>query len=178
MMSARIDFDPDSKARLDKMARSFPFIFKRAQGRAAAAARRQIQSILTRGGRPDLGVNKWPKHHAVTTEVHGRHKFFAFKGNHPGIIVSYLKGGAQVVGWPEDLESWMERAQEADTHAFSPGQRRWLHRRGAKDVPQIYSRPERKLIDPYVPHLKRVWPEWIMNNFEKSFEKRFGRKFS
>lgn len=160
-----------SQARLRSLEKRFPRTMRAAFGAAATRARRRFQKLMRAGGGV-YGVSQLAPHHSISTYLRPGQQMGGVLADPARIVMFKRSPDEQVIGWPDALAKWAVRFQEANTHAMTNGERRYLHMRGVRDIPGTYSRPERDVINSFAADLAREWPGMVNAMFEKYYMSR------
>lgn len=148
MINLSTSLSAESLAELRKLERTMPQVYRRAFGFSVSLARRKLAAVVRKGGGKD-GVEKFPAKDALTRKLHGRGKWYGSLGN-GSVIRAWKSGGAQYVGWVWSCADFVSKLQEAKSEQFSRSTRHYLHKRlASENIPSFYSRPARRVIDPF-----------------------------
>lgn len=178
-----LEMDPKGWNYLDRLEKIGPQILRRAQGRAADAAKRALFSTMRRHGSAKYGVPKLAKRQSITRRLHGGRpsEVFGKFSTDSSYHVAYIRGNTQVIGWADRLHEFMSALQSAENRDITDGEKRAmraiLSEKGEHNVrlPSSYSRPDRSLIEPFGMALSRVYPGWVIKNFSKMYYARVAR---
>ena len=170
-----VELTPSSRATLRSLEKRFPRTMRAAFGAAAKRARKRLVKVMRSAGGV-YGVRGMPPHHEISTYLRPGQKMGGMLADPTYIVMFRRNPDEQVIGWPDPLAKWAVKFQEADTHPFTDAQRKWMHRRGVKDVPFTYSRPDRDVINSFAENLAREWPDMVRAMFEKYYSSRI-RKY-
>ena len=153
-------------------------VWRKAYGSAIRSLRSKLQKVVSRAGGVE-GVPKFRDFEEFTRQLRAANNRTKPMGGvlaEKGRIVAYKQNDYQIIGWPDALAKWAVKFQEADTHPFTDAQRHWMERRGVKDIPTTYSRPDRDVINSFSANLAREWPDMVRAMFEKYYSARI-RKY-
>ena len=166
-----VELTRDSRARLRSLEKRFPKTMRAAFGAAAKRAQKRFQKLMRAGGGM-YGVAQLAPHSSISTYLRPGQKMGGVLADDRRIVMFKRGPDEQVIGWPDALAKWAVRFQEANTHAMTQGERRFLSWRGVRDIPGTYSRPERDVINPFAADLAREWPGMVNAMFEKYYMSR------
>ena len=171
----KVELTPSSRATLRSLEKRFPKTMRAAFGSAAKRARKRLAKVMRQAGGV-YGVRGMPPHHEISTYLRPGQKMGGVLAD-PARIVMFKRGqDEQVIGWPDALAKWAVKFQEANTHAMTDGERGYLLGRGVRDIPAMYSRPDRDVINSFAENLAREWPDMVRAMFEKYYSARI-RKY-
>ena len=166
-----VELTRDSRARLRSLEKRFPKTMRAAFGAAAKRARKRLVKTMRQAGCV-YGVPAMAPHSSISTYLRPGQKMGGVLADERRIVMFKRSPDEQVIGWPDPLAKWAVRFQEANTHAMTNGERRYLHMRGVRDIPGTYSRPERDVINSFAADLAREWPGMVNAMFEKYYMSR------
>lgn len=160
-------------------------LFNRSYGRAVRALRDKLRKVMTRAGGVE-GVPKFRDFEQFTKELRTARNDTAPMGGilaQRKMIISFKRGDAQIIGWPDDLATWAEKFQDGvgtDTWLNDNENRHWLHRLGIRDIPRTYtSNPRRVIPEPFLTYVRRHLDEWARGAFYKALARQMAQqKFS
>lgn len=157
-------------------------VMKRSFGRAASGLKKKFREVVKRAGGVN-GVPKFRDFEEFTKELR------AAKGisERPmgGVlaearsIVAFKRNGWQVIGWPDSLAAWSVKFQDGGDGASarqleSPGWRRWVHRKGIRNIPRQYVKnPRRVLPEPFGGFVRKNLDDWAKGAFYKELARQF-----
>ncbi len=163
-----------------KMNANEPRLWRLAYGRAVAGLKKKFFNvILHRGG--ECGVPKFKDFEAFTNELRASRGRTAPMGGvlaERANVVAFKRNGAQVIGWPDNLEETAEKFQEgrggyaSEKYFTDPGYRQTWHWRGLTNIPPAYVHNERMVIEPYfVAYVRSHMDEWARGAYYKGLAK-------
>lgn len=160
MYGLTVQLSPEARRELATLQRQMPQIYRRAFGFAASVGVKKLRKVIRQGGGSE-GVPTFPAKADVTRKLHGKGNWYGKLGK--GKVISrWRDGGAQKIGWVHEAASWVENLQEAESSTFSPAARHWLHKQLGETIPSFYSRPMRRVIDPFAETLNRgEFARWV-----------------
>ena len=170
-----VELTPSSRATLRSLEKRFPRTMRAAFGAAAKRARKRLVKAMRSAGGV-YGVRGMPPHSEISTYLRPGQKMGGVLADGKRIVMFKRGEDEQVIGWPDALAKWAVRFQEASTRAMTDGERGYLRWRGVKDVPVMYSRPDRDVIDSFAAHLSGEWADMVRAMFEKYYSARI-RKY-
>jgi hypothetical protein len=172
-----VDLTAQSRATLRSLEKQFPRTMRAAFGAAAKRARKRLVKVMRQAGGV-YGVRGMPPHHEISTYLRPGQKMGGMLADPTYIVMFRRNPDEQVIGWPDPLAKWAVKFQEANTHATTEAECRYLRWRGVKDIPATYSRPDRDVINSFAANLAGEWPGMVRAMFEKYYSsrmKKFGR---
>ena len=152
-------------------------IFRRSFGRACSALKGRFRKVVANAGGVE-GVPKFKDFEAFTRELRAKTGRSTPMG---GVladkrrIVAFKRNGWQIIGWPDSLENWAVRFQDAvgDPYFNTPQRRRGFHRLGIKDIPRDYAHNPRRIIpEPFGAQVRRHLDEWARGAYYKELARR------
>ncbi len=157
-----------------------PRLWVLSYGRAVSGLKKKFYNVIIhRGG--ECGVPKFKDFEDFTKELRGITGRTAPMGGilvERSNIVAFKRNGAQVIGWPDNLEETAEKFQEgrggptAEKCFTDSGYREIWHLRGVKNVPHAYIHNERMVIVPYfVDYIRAHLDEWAKGAYYKGLAK-------
>lgn len=167
----KVELTGHSRATLRSLEKRFPKTMRSAFGAAAVRARRRLAKVMRLAG-GCYGVPAMAPHHEVSTYLRPGQKMGGVLADNRRIVMFKRGQDEQVIGWPDPLAKWASNFQEADTHPFTDAQRKWMHKRGVRDVPFTYARPERDVIASFAVNLAAEWPDMVRAMFEQKYSSR------
>lgn len=170
-----VELTASSRATLRSLERRFPSTMRAAFGAAAKRARKRLVKVMRQAGGV-YGVRGMPPHHEISTYLRPGQKMGGVLADDKRIVMFKRNPDEQVIGWPDALAKWAVKFQEANTHAMTDGERGYLRGRGVRDIPAMYSRPDRDVINSFAENLAREWPDMVRAMFEKYYSSRM-RKY-
>ena len=170
----KVELTRDSRRRLHKLEKQFPRTMYAAFGAAATRAQSRLRKAMRRACGV-YGVPKMAAHHEISTYLRPGQKMGGVLAEKQVIVKYKIDRDTQYIGWPDKLETWASRFQDAETKPFTPAQRRWMHHRGIDDVPGTYARPERDVIASFAANLSGEWPGMVLAMFDKYYRSRMAK---
>lgn len=160
MVEMTVTLTPETLATLAKLEKDTPTVYRRAFGFAASLAARKIKAAVRKGGGVD-GIPAFQPKDPLTVHIHKKGNWYGSIGK-GRVIRAWRDGCVQRVGWVWGLADFVKDLQERKTKPFTKEQRHWMHQRGLADVPRMYSRPARLVIDPFSEFLNRgEFARWV-----------------
>lgn len=150
-------------------------LWVKSYGRACAALKKQFTKIMTSAGGVN-GVPKFKNFESFTNELRTATNRTTPMG---GVladkrrIVAFKRNGWQIIGWPDKMEHLAERFQDgvggpSENWLNNPAVRRFLHKKGIREIPRIYAHNERRVIpEPFGSHVQKNLEAWATVNFRK-----------
>lgn len=156
-------------------------LFNRSYGRAVRALRDKLRKVMTRAGGVE-GVPKFRDFEQFTKELRTARNDTAPMGGilaQRKMIISFKRGDAQIIGWPDDLATWAEKFQDGVGNSDwlnDNENRHWLHRLGIRDIPRTYVSNERRVIpEPFLTYVRRHLDEWARGAFYKALARQMAQ---
>ena len=175
MIGLSIEFDGRDKANFDQLSRQFPREMVRANGFAASIVKRKFRAEMKKGGGKDIPSFVPP---GYLTAALGNGVPLGGKLAGPGVIVSYKRGDAQIVGWVDGLADLGSIFQSEESRPTTGKERMMFHRRGLSGVsgqPSWYSRPARPVTGPLIKAVAPEYPRWFQGAAEKLIGKTLAK---
>lgn len=155
-------------------------LWRLSYGRAVSGLKKKFVSTVAAGGGSN-GVPKFRDFEDFTTEYRRVRGVSSPMGGvlaEKRSVVAYKRGKAQVIGWHDALGEVARHFQDgfggADAEAMftDARQRRYIHKRGVKDVPRSYVHNPRPVINPYfLQYVKAHLDEWARQAYFKGLAK-------
>lgn len=149
-------------------------LWRLSYGRACAGLKKKFYKVMQNSGGVE-GVPKFKDFEDFTKTLRAKAGRTAKMGGllaDRGSVVSFKRGGAQVIGWPDYLANTACAFQEgrggpkSEKWFTDPEWRRAWHRSGLKDIPRAYVHNERPVIDPYfMDYVKAHLDDWAKNAY-------------
>lgn len=173
-----IDFSElDAWAR--KMQIDTPKLLEKSFAAACSGLKKKFVKIVQSGG-GSSGVPKFKDFDAFTKalrNVDGNNKPLGGKLADKSSVGAWKKNGWQVIGWKDYLSNYAVAFQDAlpgkaEAMLNNSNWRRWLHKRGIKDIPRTYTKNIRRVIpEPFGSYVEANLKTWAMSTFYKSLAK-------
>ena len=170
----KVEITRESRRRLRDLEKRFPRTMRAAFGAAATRAQSRFRKVMSQGGGV-YGVPAMAPHHEISTYLRPNQHMGGVLAEKERIVKYKVDADTQYIGWPDPLARWAVLFQTSDTHAFETWRRRDFHRRGIRDVPQVYQRPERDVVQSFADHLAGEWPEMVLAMFDKYYKSRMAK---
>ena len=179
---ARVTISVDFKTIEDwakRMKIDTPRLMDSSFGRAASGLKKQFQVVMREGG----GVNGVPKFKTwedFTVRLREINPSVYRIGGvlaDPRRIVSFKRGGGQVIGWPDALAEWSRKFQDAvgdQAQLNDKSWRAWAHRKTrSDDVPRTYvHNPRRVIPEPFGAHVRANLRKWARGAYYKELARQ------
>lgn len=189
-IAIRVGLTNDSTKMLYQIARAFPSRFRSDFMGVCVMYRNVFSAIMKRSGDPKYGVPKFARQADLTTAIKARDNInqVVFDGSQKRFATDgryhqwWPKGSDVYIGFPdlEGLSECMGKWMDSQKGEIGTETRHAMHRhlgRGV-DVPKMYDRPQRHVIEPFAEYLAGgAFAEEIVRRFQKWFGKRYGREF-
>lgn len=151
-------------------------LWRRSYGRAVSGLKKQFTKIVTSAGGV-YGVPKFRNFEQFTRELRTVTNRTTPMGGtlaDKRRIVAYKQNGWQIIGWPDTLANTAvafqdgEGGRSAEDWLNNPRERAWLHRRGLRDIPRVYTHnPRRILPEPFGTHVRNNLDNWAKSIYFK-----------
>lgn len=170
-----VELTHGSRASLRSLEKQFPRTMRAAFGAAAKRARKRLVKAMRSAGGV-YGVPAMAPHNEISTYLRPGQKMGGVLADDRRIVMFRRGPDEQVIGWPDALAKWAARFQEANTHALTEGERGYFRWRHVRDIPTMYVRPSRDVINSFAEGLAGEWPGMVRAMFEKYYSSRM-KKF-
>lgn len=164
----KVELTGHARATLRSLEKRFPKTMRAAFGAAAKYARKRLQKAMRSAGGV-YGVPAMAPHNEISIYLRPGQKMGGVLADRRRIVMFKRSPDEQVIGWPDALAKWAVRFQEADTHALTEGERGYFRWRHVRDIPTMYVRPSRDVINSFAANLAGVWPGMVRVMFEKYY---------
>lgn len=172
-MSVELKFEPtrESLRELERLERETPKTFETAYKGAVRRSWQALKALMKQQG--GKYAPAFAPRQDMTLTLH--------RGTKPGGVLSdpkrmyYKKTGPWqfYLSWVGTLGEWgAKHYQTGKTYAMSQAQRRYCHTRGVKDVPHVYDRPARPIIEPLHGYLATHFIRYVMEIYNKTVASR------
>lgn len=172
MFGVSLEADQASIKRLRRLERETPRTLRRAFGMAASAASRQLVATAKAGGGkngvPTFRAKSWETR-AIERANGGKATWFGQFGSRT-FIRHWMNGNVQKVGFIDAVGEFAGRMQDGERRALRGSDYAAFRAAGIRteQMPEMYERPERNIIDTYSAYLfGGVYADWVVRNVEK-----------
>ena len=175
---------------LDKWARRMKQdekkLWRQSYGRACSGLKKKFQKVVSRAGGAE-GVPQFKDFEDFTKLLRARAAEKSGRAARPmggvlagpRVIVAFMRGGWQYIGWPDRLAKWAVNFQDgiggaaAEKYYTDPKYRHFMHVRAATDyVPPAYvHNPRRVLPEPFGAYVRKNLDEWARHIYYKDLAK-------
>lgn len=169
MIELQFQPSPESLRELSRLEREAPKTFSAAYKFAITRSRKALVSVMKHHG--GHGVPRFAARNEMTIRL-GRGR------RESGVLslanrIKYTRVGPEAffLSWVGTLGEWAAKKYQAGaTYAFSKDMRYCLHRLRIKDVPALYERPDRPIIEPLHAYLAQNFHRYVLETFEKKLK--------
>ena len=172
-MAVELKFEPtrESLREMKRLERETPKTFETAYKGAVKHSLNALKALMRwQGGKY---APRFAPRQEMTLTLHG--------GTPPGgrlanpKMMYYKKTGPRqfFLSWVGTLGEWgAKHYQTGETYAMPQALRHFFHKRGVKDVPHVYDRPARPIIEPLHGYLATHFIKYVMKSYDSIVAKR------
>ena len=166
MMQLEFQPTPETLKTLKRLERDTPKTFSKAYKAAVGRSLKAMRAAMKQHG--GKYIPSFAPRQSITLQLNPGRK-------ESGVLaianrMRYQKTGPDsfYLSWVGTLGEWAaQKYQVGASYALSAGQRHYWHRRGLKDVPLMYERPARPVIDPLHTYIAQHFARYVLEAFEK-----------